>query len=148
MRGRAKESSSLAMMERATRTAIHRRHVIAMLGGAAAAWPLAVRAQQPTPVIGWMSGRAPQDSAHLLAAFREGLRELLKPLADAAEKASHDRLVVLSRELEKVANKIAGASATDGKLLKQKQAALESEVEKTVAGLYGLTAQEVFSIVG
>jgi putative ABC transport system substrate-binding protein len=46
-----------------------------MLGGAAA-WPLAARAQQPAmPVIGWMSGRAPEDSAHLLAAFHQGLRE-------------------------------------------------------------------------
>jgi putative ABC transport system substrate-binding protein len=51
-----------------------RRAFITLIGGAAA-WPLAARAQQPTPVIGWMSGRAPEDSAHLLAAFREGLRE-------------------------------------------------------------------------
>jgi len=52
-----------------------RREFIGALGGAAA-WPLAARAQQPTvPVIGWMSGRSPEDSAHLLAAFREGLRE-------------------------------------------------------------------------
>jgi hypothetical protein len=54
---------------------IRRREFIGALGGAAA-WPLAARAQQPTvPVIGWMSGRSPEDSAHLLAAVREGLRE-------------------------------------------------------------------------
>ena len=50
-----------------------RRAFIGLLGGAAA-WPVAARAQQ-APVIGWMSGRSPADSSHLLAAFREGLSE-------------------------------------------------------------------------
>ncbi|MFL6973387.1 MAG: ABC transporter substrate-binding protein [Xanthobacteraceae bacterium] len=37
--------------------------------------PLAAHSQLGKPVIGWMSGRAPEDSAHLLAAFHQGLRE-------------------------------------------------------------------------
>jgi putative tryptophan/tyrosine transport system substrate-binding protein len=46
-----------------------------LVGGAAAAWPLGGYAQEAMPVIGFMSSRSPEDSAHLLEAFRRGLRE-------------------------------------------------------------------------
>src|SRR5260370_35979909 len=53
-----------------------RRRSFLVLGGAAAVWPLAARAQQPNvPVIGFMSTRAPEESEYLLEAFRQGLKE-------------------------------------------------------------------------
>jgi putative tryptophan/tyrosine transport system substrate-binding protein len=54
---------------------VRRREFIALLGGTAA-WPIVARGQQPAlPLIGFMSGRSPVDSAHLVEAFRQGLRE-------------------------------------------------------------------------
>jgi putative ABC transport system substrate-binding protein len=58
---------------------VERREFITLIGGAAAAWPLAVRAQESatsTPRVGWLVTGAPAQYRFSLAAFRDGLRAL------------------------------------------------------------------------
>jgi len=89
---------------------MRRREFITLLGGAVAMpsmlGPRTAHAQQPPmPVIGFMSGRSPEDSAHLLAAFRQGLSEM--GFAEGQNvviefrwaRGQYDRLPALATEL-------------------------------------------------
>jgi putative tryptophan/tyrosine transport system substrate-binding protein len=56
---------------------VNRREFITLVGGAAAVCPMVARGQQAAmPVIGFLSSRTPVYSPDLVAAFRQGLREV------------------------------------------------------------------------
>ena len=82
-----------------------KRRTFLVLVGAAGAWPLGAPAQKPIPVIGFLSSRAAAESAHLVAGFREGLREggYIEGETVAIEyrwaNNQYDRLPVLAAEL-------------------------------------------------
>jgi hypothetical protein len=98
---------------------IGRRELLAALGGAAVAWPLAARAQQTgMPVIGFLNGLGPNDRSNLPAAFRRGLGET--GFVDGRNVAieyrfaenHYDRLPALSADL--AGRKMAVIAATGG----------------------------------
>src|SRR6185312_770068 len=81
------------------------RDFITLLGATAVAWPVSVRSQQAASIIGFVSSRAPGESASVITAFRQGLSETGfvegRNLAIAFRWAEgrYDRLPALMTEL-------------------------------------------------
>src|SRR5262245_26268107 len=100
---------------------MRRRDLIAAFGAAAALWPLAARAQQPTmPVIGFLNTQSPEEFTEPLRGFRQGLKdagfvegENVRIQYRWAEN-QNDRLPVLASEL--VRDRVAVIATTGGHL--------------------------------
>jgi putative tryptophan/tyrosine transport system substrate-binding protein len=120
-----------------------RRELITLLGGAAA-WPLAARAQQPAmPIVGFMSGRSPEDSADVASAFRQGLADTGFIEGQTVEieyrwaNGDYEKLPALAADL--VNQKVAVLVGVGGDV----SAAAAAKATKTIPVIFGMGGDPV-----
>jgi len=123
---------------------MRRREFIRLLAGAGVAWPIASQAQQPAgPVIGYLSGRSPEDTVDELAAFQKGLSEggFVSGGNVTIEyrwaRGDYSRLAVLAAEL--VQRRVTVVAATGG----QNSARAAMQATETIPVVFALGADPV-----
>jgi putative ABC transport system substrate-binding protein len=123
---------------------MRRREFIRLLAGAGVAWPIASQAQQPAgPVIGYLSGRSPEDTVDELAAFQKGLSEggFVSGGNVTIEyrwaRCDYSRLAVLAAEL--VQRRVTVVAATGG----ENSARAAMQATATIPVVFALGADPV-----
>ena len=117
---------------------MRRRDFIIGIGSSAAAWPLMARAQQPLPVVGFLSGRSAAEAASAVIAFREGLADTgyiegnNVTLEYRWAEGRYDRLPAMASEL--VDRQVAVIAATGGSELAAKNATTRIPIAFTTGG--------------